>query len=77
MADLQFDEVMRRLREGEYLEVKSTGGTYEVWAEPLANPPAVYFEGEMYAIDELDEICRKLLAAQKAGELSLRWVEMD
>jgi hypothetical protein len=77
MADLQFDEVKRRLKDGENLEVKTTGGTYEVWAEPYGNPPAVYYEGEVFAIEELDAICQKLLAAQKAGELSLRWAEME
>ena len=77
MANLQFEEVKRRLKEGEYLEVKTTGGSYEVWAEPYANPPAVYFEGEMFPIAELDGICQKLLTAQKEGELSLRWVEME
>ncbi len=77
VADLHYDELKRRLKEGEYLEVKTTGGTYEVWAEIYANPPAVFYEGEMLPIAELDAVCEKLLAARSAGEASLRWVEMD
>lgn len=77
MASPNYDELKRRLKEGDYLEVRTTGGTYEVWAEIFANPPAVYYEGEMYPIAELDEICRKLLEAQAGGEASLRWVEED
>ncbi|MDX1982216.1 MAG: hypothetical protein SFV51_18230 [Bryobacteraceae bacterium] len=70
-------ELKRRLREGDYLEVKTTGGTYEVWAEIFANPPAVYYEGEMYPVEELDAVCGKLMAAQAAGQATLRWVESD
>lgn len=73
----RFEGLRNRLKEGEYLEVKTTGGIYEVWAEKYANPPAVYYEGEVYPIEELDAICRKLIAAQESGEASLRWVEMD
>ncbi len=71
------DELKRRLKEGEYLEVRTTGGTYEVWAEIYGNPPAVFYEGEMLPIAELDAVVGKLLAARSAGEASLRWVEMD
>lgn len=77
VSDQRYEELKRRLKEGEYLEVRTTGGVYEVWAEPYANPPAVYYEGEMYPITELDQVCEKLLAASAAGEASLRWVEMD
>jgi hypothetical protein len=71
------NELKRRLKEGDYLEVRTTGGTYEVWAEIYANPPAVYYEGEMFPVEELDEVCRKLMAAQAAGEATLRWVDSD
>lgn len=77
VPELEAIELKRRLKEGDYLEVKSGGGTYEVWAEPYANPPAVYYEGEPFPITELDEICRKLLEARGNGEVSLRWADKD
>ena len=77
MAGLQLDELKQRLKDGEYLEVKTSGGTYEVWAEIYANPPVLYYEGECFPIAELDPICEKILAARNAGEVRLRWVEME
>ena len=77
MAEIQIEDLKDRLRQGEYLEVKTGGGAYEVWAEIYANPPAVYYEGECYSIAELDAICEKILAARNAGEVRLRWVEME
>ena len=77
MEEIQLEELKQRLRQGEYLEVKTGGGAYEVWAEVYANPPAVYYEGESFPVTELDTICEKILAARNAGEVRLRWVEMQ
>lgn len=76
-TDLNLEELKRRLREGDYLEVSTGGGAYEVWAEPLASPPSVYYEGEQYPITELERIAEKILAEMRAGEVRCRWVEND
>jgi hypothetical protein len=76
-TDLNLDELKRRLREGDYLEVSTGGGAYEVWAEPLGNPPAVYYEGEQHPLAQLDSIAEKILREMRAGEISCRWVEDD
>lgn len=75
--DLDLNELKRRLREGDYLEISTGGGAYEVWAEPLGNPPAVYYEGEQHPIAELDRIAQKIVSEMHAGEVRCRWVEDD
>lgn len=76
-TDLNLDELKRRLREGDYLEISTGGGAYEVWAEPYASPPAVYYEGEQHPFAELDRIAAKILNEMRNGEISCRWVEDD
>lgn len=75
--DLNLDELKRRLKEGDYLEISTGGGAYEVWAEPLASPPAVYFEGEQHPITELDAIAGRIIDEMHRGEIRCRWVEDD
>lgn len=75
--DLNVDELKRRLRDGHYLEISTGGGAFEVWAEPLGNPPAVYYEGEQHALGELDRIAEKIVREMHAGEVKCRWVEDD
>ncbi|MBZ5646125.1 MAG: hypothetical protein LAN37_02750 [Acidobacteriia bacterium] len=76
-SDLNLEELKRRLREGDYLEISTGGGAYEVWAEPFASPPAVYYEGEKHPIGELDRIAEKIMGEMRSGEISCRWVEDD
>lgn len=75
--DLNLDELKRRLKEGDYLEVSIGGGVFEVWAEPFASPPAVYYEGEQHSISELDGIANKIIDEMHRGEIRCRWVEDD
>ena len=74
MADYNREEMKRRLREGDYLELSSAAGTFEVWAEPFGNPPAVFYEGEPYPMAELEQVVDKILASLASGELRCRWV---
>ena len=76
-ADLNLDELKRRLRAGDYLEVSTGGGAYEVWAEPYASPPAVFYEGERFPLAELDRIAERIMEEMRRGEISCRWVEDD
>jgi hypothetical protein len=76
-TDLNLDELKRRLRAGDYLEVSTGGGAYEVWAEPLGNPPSLYYEGEQHPLAQLDSIAEKIFREMHAGEISCRWVEDD
>ena len=74
MSDLQFEELVKRLRQGDYLEISTGGGVYEVWAEPYGNPPAIFYEGESYPMEQVHEIAGKILARVRAGEIHCRWV---
>lgn len=76
-ADLNLEELKRRLRAGDYLEISTGGGAYEVWAEPYASPPAIYYEGEQHPIAELDRIAAKIVGDMRRGEIACRWVEDD
>jgi hypothetical protein len=71
----QRQELRRRLAAGESLEVCIGGGSYEVWAEPYANPPVVFYEGRARPYGELEAVIEALLAALQSGEVSCRWVE--
>lgn len=72
--DIRGEEIKRRLREGDYLELASAAGTYEVWAEPYGNPPQVFYEGEPYPMGELDAVVEKILQSLQGGEVRARWV---
>jgi hypothetical protein len=48
------------------------GGQYEVWVEPYANPPMVYYEGRSIAIGNLDEVIGSLLADIACQEVRCR-----
>lgn len=75
--DLNLDELKRRLKEGDYLEISTGGGAYEVWAEPYASPPAFYYEGEQHPFAALDSIAEKIMNEVHSGEIRCRWVEDD
>lgn len=74
MTDIRVEEIKRRLRQGEYLELTSAAGTFEVWAEPYGNPPQVFYEGEAYPLAELDAVVSKILSSLQSGEVRCRWV---
>lgn len=73
-GDPRTEEIKRRLREGDYLELSSAAGTFEVWAEPFGNPPQVFYEGEPYPWAELDSVVEKIVATLASGEVRARWV---
>jgi len=76
-GDLNLEELKRRLKQGDYLEISTGGGVYEVWAEPFANPPAIYYEGEQHPFSQLDAIAETIFGELHRGEISCRWVEQD
>jgi hypothetical protein len=69
------EEMKRRLVAGESLEVSTGGGRYELWGEPYANPPAVFYEGRAFPYTQLDEVIGMLFDALEHGEVQCRWVE--
>ncbi|RPJ19387.1 MAG: hypothetical protein EHM35_20715 [Planctomycetaceae bacterium] len=69
------EELKRRLLSGESLEVTTGGGQYEVWAEPYANPPVVYYEGCIVPLVEVDGVIDSLLEDITHHEVRCRWLE--
>lgn len=69
------EELKQRLAAGESLEVTTGGGRYEVWAEPYANPPAVFYEGCVLPYGELEHVVAAIVEALRRGEVTCRWVE--
>ena len=76
-TDLNLEELKKRLRAGDYLEISTGGGAYEVWAEPYASPPAVFYEGERLPLAELDRVAERIMEEMHRGEIHCRWVEDD
>lgn len=69
------EEVKRGLRLGESLEISMGGGSYEVWAEPYANPPSIIYEGQVFPYAEMERIVDAILDALTRGEVTCRWVK--
>jgi len=69
------EELKGRLLAGESLEVCTGAGSYEVWVEPHANPPAVFYEGCAFPYGELERVIDTILSALDQGDVTCRWVE--
>ena len=63
------------MRQGEILTITEGEMATDVWAEPLANPPLVYYEGSPHPIDELARIVEQILTRLTAGEIEVTWKE--
>jgi len=63
------------LRQGEILTIAEGEMAMDVWAEPLANPPLVYYEGVPHPIGELESIVAQIMSRLKAGDIKVSWKE--
>jgi len=61
------------MRQGEILTITEGDMAMDAWAEPLANPPLVYYEGIPHPIDELANIVAQIMTRLKAGEIEVSW----
>jgi hypothetical protein len=73
--ELDREDLKRRLATGESLEIFTGGGSYEVWAEPYANPPVLFYEGRPIPYNALERVVSMIVRAFQRGEVSCRWVE--
>ena len=69
------EELRRRLAAAESLEISTGGGSYEVWTEPYANPPAVFYEGRVFPYRELERVIDAILETLQRGDVKCRWME--
>ena len=75
--DMSASAIIALLRKGEILTIKEGGIAMDTWAEPLANPPLVYYEGTPHSIDVLEGIVDQIITRLKAGEIEVSWKEDD
>jgi hypothetical protein len=61
------------MRRGEVLTITEGEMVMDAWAESLANPPLVYYEGTPHPIDELESIVEQIVRRVKAGEIVVSW----
>jgi glutaredoxin 3 len=76
-AEMSASAIHMLLRKGEILIIREGEMEMEAWAEPLANPPLVYYEGTPHPIDELESIVQQIVMRLKAGEIEASWREND
>lgn len=67
--------ILTLLRQGEVLTITEGDMATDVWAEPLANPPLVYFEGTPHPISELENVVAQIMARLRAGDIAASWKE--
>jgi glutaredoxin 3 len=74
-AEMSVSAISTLLRQGEILTITEGEMAMDAWAEPLANPPLVYYEGIPHPIDELASIVEQLMTRLQAGEIEVSWKE--
>jgi glutaredoxin len=74
-AEMNACAMFNLLRQGEILTITEGDMATDVWAEPLANPPLVYYEGTPHPIGELESIVAQIMTRLKAGDIEVSWKE--
>jgi glutaredoxin len=74
-AEMNAGAMFNLLRQGEILTITEGDMATDVWAEPLANPPLVYYEGTPHPIGELESIVAQIMTRLKAGDIEVSWKE--
>ena len=69
--------IITLLRTGEILTIREGAMEMDAWAEPLANPPQVYYEGLPHPIEEMEGIVKQIVARLRAGAIEVAWKEDD
>jgi hypothetical protein len=69
--------IIALLRRGEILTIREGDMETDAWAETLANPPSVYYEGAPQPITELERIADHIITRLRNGEIEVSWKEDD
>jgi glutaredoxin len=75
--EMSANAILTLLRKGEILTIREGEMEMDAWAEPLANPPLVYYEGTPHPIDALESIVEQIVRRRQAGEIEISWKEED
>jgi glutaredoxin len=74
-AEMHASSILSLLRQGEILTVTEGDMATDVWAEPLANPPLVYYEGTPHPISELESIVAQIMTRLQTDDIEVSWKE--
>lgn len=69
--------IITLLRKGQILTIQEGEMETDTWAEALANPPLVYYEGSPHPLTELERIAEHIVVRLRNGEIEARWKEED
>lgn len=72
-AEMSVSAISTLMRQGEILTITEGEMALDAWAEPLANPPLVYYEGVAHPIHQLTSIVEQIVARLNAGEIGVSW----
>ena len=64
-------------KRGEILTINEGGSETDVWAEPFANTPVIYYEGAPEPMDEILTVASRILERVASGEIEIEWKEED
>lgn len=69
--------VAELLKRGEILTINEGGSETDVWAEPFAKPPVVYYEGAPEPLEDIERIAATIIARVEDEEIEITWKEED
>lgn len=75
--DVSVESISELLKRGEILTINEGGSETDVWAEPYAKPPVVYYEGAPEPIERLRDVAERIVERVGAGEIEIAWKEED
>lgn len=71
------EAIIELLKRGEILTIDEGGSETDVWAEPFAKPPVIYYEGAPQPFEEIGQVVARILERMVAGEIEVTWKEED
>ena len=75
--NVSVESISELLKRGEILTINEGGSETDVWAEPYAKPPVVYYEGAPEPIQNLRGVAERIVARVEEGEIEIAWKEED
>ena len=75
--EMTAESVAILLKQGVILTIDEGGSETDVWAEPFASPPVVYYEGEPQPLDTVGALAQKIVARIASGEIEVEWKDED
>jgi glutaredoxin-related protein len=71
------ENLVTLLKGGEILTVDENGSETDVWTEPFARPPVVYYEGSPEPLDQIHSVVERILERVNNGEITISWKDED